>query len=142
MQQKFNKHENKMILFKKFSLLSLLLLLSITAFGQRRAMDPQKMAERQTTQLQEHLTAKGFALSEESLEEVKELNIKYAEKMNALRDENTGDRMAMREAGRALEEEKRKELKKLLSKDQFKAYKAWTAERMEQRKERRGGFGG
>ncbi|MGB0521374.1 MAG: hypothetical protein ACPGJS_00370 [Flammeovirgaceae bacterium] len=127
---------------KQFSLLSLLLLLSVTAFGQRRAMDTQKMAERQTTQLQERLTEKGMALTDESLEEVKALNIKYAEKMKALREENQGDRMAMKEAGRELETEKRKELKKILTKDQFKEYKAWMTERMEGRRERRGGMRG
>lgn len=115
-----------------------LLLIGTTAFGQRRgAPDPAKMAERQTTELQEHFSGKDMAMDEDVLAQVEALNLKYAEQAKSLRDENRGDREAMKEAMRGLEEDKRKELKKLLSKDQFKEYKKWMEERRAQRQQRR-----
>ena len=124
---------------KQFILFSLLLICTFAATAQRGKMDPTKMAEKQTAALQERFTEKGFALDAETLEKVKAIHLKYGEQSKAVRTENKGDREAMRSAMEEVKSDQRKEIKALLSKDQFKEYKKMAEEQREKMKERRQG---
>lgn len=115
-----------------------LMMIAFASIGQRKMPDPAKAAERQSTQLKERFAEKEMALEDEVYSQLQAINLKYAEKMKDLREENKGNREGMREAMEGLEAEKRKEFKKILSKDQFKEYKAWAEERRTEMRERRG----
>lgn len=128
-------------MYKQVFLIGLFVLATFSLSAQRRQMDPTKMAERQTTALQERFTEKGFALDEATLEQVKALHLKYAEQSKTIREENKGDREAMRSAMESINGDRRKEFKALLTKEQFKEFKALEAEQRAKRQER-GGRGG
>lgn len=82
--------------------------------GGRSNMDPKEMAKRQTDQMKASLE-----LTAEQLPKVEALNLKYAEKMDAVRANAQGDRDAMRSAMMPLRAEKDKELKELLTVEQW-----------------------
>ena len=124
--------KNKLFLF------AILLVINFAAFGQRRQADPAKMAEQQTVKLQEKFTELEIPMDDATYEKVKALNLKYAEKGKTLRDEHKGDREAMRAAVQTMGAERRKEMKALLSKEQFKAYKKVQEEMREERRGRMG----
>jgi Spy/CpxP family protein refolding chaperone len=74
--------------------------------------DPQAMAKKQTEWMK-----KDLALSDAQTSKVEDINLKYAKKMESLR------------------EDKEKDLEGVLSKDQFTKYKAKKAEHMKAHKE-------
>ena len=85
---------------------------------------PEEMAARQTKQMTEKLQ-----LDEAQTAKVKEINLTYAKKMQEVRDNNRGNREAMREAVTALQKEKSAELKTVLSEEQLKSYEEMLAKR-------------
>ena len=98
--------------------------------GGGRAMNPEQRAEQQTAQMTEKLS-----LSEAQAGKVKEINLKYANKMKEARDAADGDRDAMRETMTAIRDEHDKELKTVLTGEQ---YTQWDRIRTEQRNNRGG----
>ena len=101
--------------------------------GGGRAMNPEQRAEQQTTQMTEQLT-----LSDAQSGKVKEINLKYANKMKEARDQADGDWSAMRETMTAIRGEQDKELQTVLTKEQWEK---WSKHLEEQRANRAGGMG-
>ncbi len=96
--------------------------------GGGRNMDPAQRAEQQTAQMTEQL-----ALSEAQAGKVKEINLKYANKMKAARDEAAGDWSGMRETMGAIRNEQDAELQTVVTKEQWAK---WSEYREQQRANR------
>lgn len=96
--------------------------------GRGFRMEPEALAQRQTDDMAEQL-----ALSEAQKEKVHQVNLNFAQKMKAAREEADGDWTAMRETIGALRKEKNAELKKYLTGEQFKKWEDIQAERREKR---------
>ncbi len=106
---------------KKVMILSVIMLALCTTYsfaqrgqGGRRNMEPKEMAQWQTDRMKASLD-----LTDEQLVKVEALNLKYAKKMGAVRNEANGDRNAMRSAMMPLRTEKEKELKEILTSEQW-----------------------
>jgi len=97
-------------------------------------MDPEELAERQTTQMKESLE-----LTAEQLPNVEKLNLEYAGKMKEARDQAGDDREAMRSTMTEMMKEKDVKMKKILTADQWTKFEADRKERIQNR---RGGGGG
>ena len=84
-------------------------------FGRgNRDFDPEQMAERRAERMSQELD-----LDEERTKQVKELFFSCSEKQSQVREENGGDREAMRAAMREINEEQDKELQKILSEEEW-----------------------
>ena len=94
--------------------------------------DPEQRATQQTAQMTEKLS-----LSEAQSAKVKEINLKYANKMKEAREKSAGDREAMRGAIGTIRQEQDAELQTVLTEDQWQQ---WVAYREEFRNNR-GSFG-
>ncbi len=95
--------------------------------------DPEKRAEQQTANMTEKLS-----LSEAQSAKVKEINLKYAQKMKEARENATGDREAMRASMVAMRDEQDKELQTVLTEEQWQQ---WVKFRDEQKENRGKGAG-
>jgi len=82
--------------------------------GGGRNMNPEQRAEQQTAQMTEKLS-----LSEAQVGKVREINLKYANKMKEARDAADGDWSAMRETATAIRAEHDKELQTVLTEEQW-----------------------
>lgn len=87
------------------------------------------MAERQAALIDK------MNLSTEQATKFKAINQKYLQQMQALRENNPGDRQAMMEKMRPLRENQNKEVQSILSSEQYEIY---LAETQKQRGRRRG----
>lgn len=94
--------------------------------------DPEQRATQQTAMMTEKLS-----LSEAQSGKVKEINLKYANKMKEAREKSAGDREAMRGAIGTIRQEQDAELQTVLTEEQWQQ---WVAYREEFRNNR-GGFG-
>ncbi len=101
--------------------------------GGGMGMDPEKRAEQQTATMTEKLS-----LSEAQTAKVKEINLKYANKMKEARDNAGGDRETMRATMTTLRGEQDKELQTVLTEEQWQQ---WLKIR-EEMKNNRPGWGG
>lgn len=105
--------------------------------GQGRNMSPEDMAKRQTEQMGEYIK-----MDKALTTKVNDLNLKYAKKSQELRaggnfmDMSDSQREKMRAQMTAQQEEKDKEMKKILSADQWKQYEKYREE-ARQRMQRR-----
>ena len=107
--------------------------------GQGRQGTPEDMAKRQTEQLGEYVK-----MTKDLEKKVYDLNLKYAKKAQEMRsggnfaDMSDSQREKMRAQIMANQEEKDKEMKKILSADQLKQYEKFREEsrqRMQQRRQ-------
>jgi hypothetical protein len=107
--------------------------------GQGGSFSPEDMAKRQTEQMGEYIK-----MDKALTTKVHELNLKYAKKSQELRagrsfmDMSDSEREKMRAQMTAQQEEKDKEIKKILSADQVKQYEKYREEarqRMQQRRQ-------
>ncbi len=121
--------------FIKVSFVLLALLATQLVYAQRgdRDMDPEARAERQTESMKERLS-----LTDDQLPIIKSINLKYAQKMKEARDGAEGDWESMRGTMKALNEQKKVELKAVLTEEQFKALEAWEEERRTNRQNSKG----
>jgi hypothetical protein len=123
---------------KKIELLVLMMVLGITmSVAQNRGgqrMDPEERAKQTTKELKEALD-----LNADQEKKVYELNLKAGKEMADAWQEANGDREAMREKMGKSRENTNKELKKILTAEQYKKYEAYQEERRNQRQ--RGGGG-
>lgn len=94
--------------------------------------DPEQRATQQTALMTEKL-----ALSEAQSAKVKEINLKYANKIKEAREKAAGDREAMRATVGTIRQEQDTELKTVLTEEQWKQ---WVTYREESRGSR-GNFG-
>lgn len=76
----------------------------------------------------------GLSLSDDQYKKVYDINLKYIQKAEALKD--TDDRMAKMKARKADNEAKTKELKAVLSKEQFDKYQQMQEEVRKEMKEK------
>lgn len=124
---------------KKLSLVLLTLVaFTVVTVAQNRSQrdfDPKERAKRQTEELTKELD-----LNKDQQKKVLEMNEKYSEKMSAMFEDmrsGGGDREAMREKMGKLRDEQNKEMKKILTEDQYKKYEKY----LEERRSRRGSGG-
>lgn len=116
-----------------------LLLIGTAAWAQpeggngRRGGDPSQRAERLTASMTELLD-----LNEDQQNQVGDLNLEYAMKMQENREESQGDREAMRESMVALNQEKEEKLSAILSEEQMQLYHEKKEEFRKNSRERRG----
>ncbi len=101
--------------------------------GQR--MTPEERAKQQTAELKEALS-----LDKNQEKKVYDLNVESGKKMQKMREEMGGNGFSdeMRDKMRTMREETDKEMKKILSADQYKKYEKYQ----EERRSRRGQGGG
>lgn len=127
----------------KGTILILGLLMSMITFAQPPGgqgqgmgrMDPAERAKFQTEQMKTDL-----GLNADQTTKVEAINKKYGEKMSAMFQANRdggGDFSQMREKMTALNEDKNKELKTVLTEDQMKKYLEIEQKRMEEMRQRR-----
>lgn len=125
---------------KKLGILLMFLVLGTTVSlaqnrdGQR-SFDPEESAKRQTEELKELL-----GLKKDQEKKVHEVNLKAGKQMAEMRKnmQAAGDREGMREKFGKMREESSKEMKKILTEDQYKKYEKY----LEDRRSRRGQGGG
>ena len=122
-------------LIKLMTAFALITFVTTATFAQRPdgPPSPEKVAERQT----KHMT-KALELDEAQTAQVKDLNFKFAEKMQAAREEAGDDRAAMRENRKALQEERKAAMKEVLTEAQFVEFEKLEAEHMGRRKKGKG----
>ncbi len=118
------------------SLAILFIAFQAKAQGPNRGGTPEEFANRQTKQMTELLS-----LSEKQQEQVAALNLKYAKKRDEQRKEAVGDREAMREKMKTMRTERQKELKEILSEEQYNKYIEFEKERFEKRRQNGQGQG-
>lgn len=97
----------------------------------RRNLDPEQLAERQTTEMVESL-----ALSDAQASKVAEVNLKYAQKMKDMRDNMEGDWSQMRELMMKVREERSNEMKTYLTEEQHASWLKIEEERRANRGQR------
>lgn len=128
---------------KKIGLLLLFaFVLTTVSMAQNRGernFDPEEMAKRQTEEL-----TKTLDLNKDQQKKVLSLNKEMGEKMSAMREDmrdGGGDWGAMREKMTKIREEQNKEMKKILTEDQYKKYEKYLEERRARRGQGRPGGG-
>ena len=114
---------------------ALFLFMGFNADAQRRGGPPnaEEMANKQT----EHMTEE-LSLSTDQVAKVEAINLDYAKRIQAAREENAGNRSAMKEIMTAIENEKAAEMKTVLTEDQYKSFEEMQANQAKP-KGRRGG---
>ncbi len=135
------------ITVKSILLLAILFVASFSTLQAQRGgggwnSSPAEMAEKQTTMMNDSLT-----LSSAQLSKVAEINFKYAKMMSDMRSgarekmDPDGDRDAMRkqmkEMMTKIGDERKNELKVILTSDQFTKYEMMEENRRKMREERR-----
>lgn len=124
---------------KKLGLLLMIVVLGTTmSIAQNRGgqrMDPEERAKQSTKELKEALD-----LKEDQEKKVYDLNLKTNKEMSAAWQDADGDRDVMREKMGKVRDNTNKEMKKILSDDQYKKYEKYLAEKRKQRGQ--GGGGG
>ncbi len=119
-----------------FSLIAILTIsFSIDAQRQQRGNmgTPEEMAKKQTERMKEDL-----ALNADQEVKVGEINLKFINKQKDLRKNASSDRTAMREAMKTVRNERKAEMKKVLTEEQYKKMLAKDKEMMQKRKQGRG----
>jgi len=92
--------------------------------GDRQPKDPATMAEKQTTRMVEDLS-----LDATQTAQVQAINLTYAQKIQEARENNEGDRAAMKEIKAAINTEKSAEMQQVLTEAQFQTYTEMEANR-------------
>ena len=120
---------------KKSLLLAVLLFTAFTisyAQGGRQQSTPEERAKRTTEWMKTELK-----LTQEQVVQVDSINLDYAKKQQALRDDAKGDRSKIREAMTTLTKERETAFAKVLTKEQMEAYKKKVSERRNNARQRR-----
>ena len=106
---------------------ALFMLVSLSSYAQRGGGDrpsPEERAKQLTTQMAEHLD-----LSEDQVKKVEEINLSYAKKMMEAREAAQSDRSAMRSKMESMTEDRNKDLKEILTEEQFESLEEMRSER-------------
>jgi len=101
--------------------------------GNHHRISPEQMAQKQTQKMKESLS-----LTDEQVPKVKALNFKYINLMMDARKLGL-ERQDMMFKMKELSDDKKREMKKVLNKEQFKKYKKYVNARMENRQTRASG---
>lgn len=100
----------------------------------------QEMKKDMVTDVQTLRLAKQLNLSETQARQMQKVLVARREKMNKLRNENTGDRRKMREQGMKLMQQSNKAVEKILTPEQLKKYRELQKERRQKMMENRPGM--
>lgn len=103
-------------------------------FAQRGPADPVKRAERISADLKQALI-----LDDATSKKVYALELARIQEAVKIREANAGDREAMRESMKSVNEKFLVGMKSTLNEDQFKKYQEWQAAEREKRGQRGGG---
>ena len=126
--------KNLKVTFVSFFASLTLLMFALPAVAQPggggRDMDPEARAEQQAKRMQQDLE-----LSDEQYQEVKAINLMAAKDMQETRQNNEGDREAMRAAMQQIRTETEAQFQAILSPEQWTKFETMQAERQEERKE-------
>lgn len=98
--------------------------LALQAQRGKTQVTPEQRAEKQT-----EMMTKQLELSEKQAAEIKEINLKYAEKQQAMREESAKGREKNRTAMQQLQDERKAEINTVLNKDQQQKLEKLQAER-------------
>lgn len=104
-----------------------MLLGAMVSFSQNwQNSTPEEMAQRQTDQIKEKC-----GIDKDQEKKVYDLNLKSSKEMAKMREgmQGGGDRDAMREKMTKMREEQNKEMKKILTADQYVKYEKYLEER-------------
>ena len=143
-QSKVNKEiqfKFKLVQMKKLGILLMFLVLGTTVSlaqnrdGQRN-FDPAESAKKQTEELKELL-----GLKKDQEKKVYDVNLKAGKQMAEMRKsmQAGGDRTGMREKFGEMREKSNKEMKKILTEDQYVKYEKYVTERRSNRGQGGGG---
>ncbi len=94
--------------------------------GGRRDFNPEEQAKKNTEAMKERLK-----LTDDQYKKVEKINLEAANKMKYTYDNAMGDREAMRSAMMKVNDETNKELKAVLTEEQWKEYELMQKERRE-----------
>lgn len=123
---------------KKLGLLLMIVVLGTTmSIAQNRGgqrMAPEERAKQTTAELK-----KALDLNNDQEKKIYDLNLKANKEMTTAWQDANGDREAMREKMGKVRDNTNKEMKKILSDDQYKKYEKYLEERRQQRGQRGGG---
>jgi hypothetical protein len=98
---------------------------TLVSMGQNwQSATPEDMAKRQTDQIKEKC-----GLDKDQEKKVYDLSLKTSKEMAKMREQQGGDRDAMREKMTKMRDEQNKEMKKILSAEQYKKYEQYLEER-------------
>ncbi len=103
------------------------------AQGRRPQADPDTMAARLSKLMVDNLE-----LTEEQANSVEEINLKYANQLAEVRDQNRDDREAMRASLDEIRVARNEEMETLLTEEQYVAYKELMKKQMKRRSSRDG----
>lgn len=103
-------------MIKSLTFAALLMLTAFTSYAQRGGgrLSPEEMADRQTTQMTEHLE-----LTDEQEKEVAAINLTYAKIIRDARKEAAGDRTALRTTMQSMLQDRTEALKEVLTEEQL-----------------------
>lgn len=120
---------------KFLAMVALFFTFSFAANAQRagKSIDPAQSAEKQTAHMVEQLS-----LDEIQAVKVKEINLTYAKKMKEAREDNKGNRNAMKEIMTAINTEKTAEIKQVLTDEQFQSFEEMVAKKRKGKRGKRG----
>ena len=124
---------------KKIFAISVLMIISLTSFAQRENM--RKMSVEERAQMQTERMSTSLELDSTAIDQVHEINLKYAKQMEEGRGENTS-RFEMMKLMEKTNNAKNKELKTILTKEQYKKYMRQQQEMRNRMQERMGTQGG
>jgi len=126
--------------FKKilFSSLAIAFISSIS-ISEISAQPPEGSNKQNKEKMQERMTAynamlDSLGLTEQQREDVEFINTKYKAQMQQIRQNNEGDREAMRPKMMELRDKQNAELKEVFNEEQFAEYQKWQKENRSRRK--------
>lgn len=120
--------------FSKRTFVALAALFIFAGTAMAQAKDSLKTTEGRAKAVSQKMKTE-LGLSDEQYNKVYEINLKYAQQNEATR-KNTEDRMAKMQAIKSGNEAKNKELKAVLTKEQFEQYEKLQKEQREELRER------
>ncbi|HOP43936.1 MAG TPA: hypothetical protein PLA11_10495 [Flavobacteriales bacterium] len=100
--------------------------------GERERKSPEQRAEMHTSRMQEQLK-----LDDVQAEKVAEINLRFAEQMEAVRAARKAEQEGMKEKARGLSDSRDTELKAVLSEEQYTRMLELREQHMKEMKERR-----
>jgi protein CpxP len=124
-----------MKILKSVTCAAAMALIALNVSAQERGnMDPQQMAQKQTSQIKESVT--GISPDQES--KILAVEQDYAKSMQDARSSSNGDRDAMRSKMKPLRENRDEKIKAILTADQYTQYQKME-ESHQRNNDRRGG---
>lgn len=110
--------------------MALAIITSQFTFAQRGQIDPEKRAERVSSDLKQALT-----LDDATTKKIYDLELTRTQEVMKIREASAGNREALRESMKGINEKFQTSIKGIFTEDQFKKYQEWQATQREKRKQ-------